>query len=195
MIIHLKNVVPQEVIDTFFYLHRHLDNQYHCRGTTAKAVHDDEVIDRRLINPSPQLGRFLITQVHLDEVDSLIFRTLTHALKQSEPFKSWKWAYRICRILQYGMGDYIDLHKDASGVHETSANIIDMQEANVSCIIPLNSHDNYNGGDFLTEKGMLLLEPGDLLAYTFDEWHGVSRVRKGVRYVVNLRMEVFNLNK
>jgi predicted 2-oxoglutarate/Fe(II)-dependent dioxygenase YbiX len=88
-----------------------------------------------------------------------------------------------CRILKYGYNGFIAKHVD-SYAEKTQ------QATDLSIIIQLSDPASYKGGELIIENQLMDLQPGDMLAYTYEHEHEVKRVKEGIRYVINLRCKM-----
>lgn len=163
----LKKVISQEIIDEVWDIYKN----------TTNTVEIDGYVDDR--HRSGQLGVFLLSDYTKEE-----FKNVWATVKQqlSETLKcDVELVY--CRVLKYGLNGYITKHVD--GYSEKY-----QQENNLSVIIQLSEPDNYKGGELIISKELMDLQPGDLLAYTYEHEHEVKPVKAGVRYVINLRCKM-----
>lgn len=163
----LTKVISQEIIDEVWDIYK---------NTTNTVEIDGHVDDR---HRSGQLGVFLLSDYTKEE-----FKNVWAPVKQqlSETLKcDVELVY--CRVLKYGLNGYITKHVD--GYSEKY-----QQENNLSVIIQLSEPDNYKGGELIISKELMDLQPGDLLAYTYEHEHEVKPVKAGVRYVINLRCKM-----
>ena len=96
-----------------------------------------------------------------------------------DTFDEYKLVY--CRVLKYNRGCFIQPHTDSYKQGQL--------DSDYSLIVQLNSPDSYGGGHPTVNNNKYYLKQGDALLYTYSEEHGVEPVRKGIRYVVNLRLK------
>lgn len=76
------------------------------------------------------------------------------------------------RIMRYSKGCFLPLHFDK-----------DVGLKNM--IILMNNPKEYVGGDSIVENEVVDLELGDALIYDIKDFHGVTPVTEGVRYIAN----------
>lgn len=151
---------PQDLIEPVFNLYRTADNQITQYGKTT---------DRH--SPS-SIGHFLVSSFTNSEFQ-FVWDSIQPTLTNYELVYS--------RILKYTKGCYISDHIDIQSE--------DQQSADHSLIVQLNSLDQFVGGMPTVGEKTLLLDPGDGILYHHGERHSVTPVRKGVRYVINLRLK------
>ena len=117
------------------------------------------------------VGHFLVSKFTNEEFDYVWEEAKEH-LPESTLIEA--------RVLKYSTSSHIPPHLD---MHEH-------EDSDLSVIIQLNHPDDYKGGDMTEESEIKDLNPGDMVYYTYDYRHGVNRVKKGSRYVVNLRLKL-----
>ena len=89
-----------------------------------------------------------------------------------------------CRVLKYNKGCYIDPHVDEYSQGQ--------QASNHSLIIQLNDPETFAGGHVGVNKSQHYLEQKDAILYNYNEEHYVTPIRKGIRYVINLRLKAID---
>lgn len=117
------------------------------------------------------VGHFLLTKFSNEEFD-FVWQEAKKGLPECELVEA--------RVLKYSTNSHIPAHLD---MHEH-------EHSDLSVIIQLNHPDDYLGGDMVIERQLHELNQGDMLYYTYDYKHGVMKVTKGSRYVVNFRCKL-----
>lgn len=164
MIYRENNVLSTEQIDKIFDLYRNSTNWIELDGLWQ---------ERHV--PST-IGHFLITEFTSSEID-FAWHSIKPALdRQTGTDVSLVYA----RLLKYNRSCHIPPHLDAY-------DSIFQRDNDLSVIIQLNSAQDYVGGAMIVSKTLIELEPGDSVFYTYNHEHQVSKIKRGVRYVLNLR--------
>ncbi len=167
MKIVVRNVLPYQLIDEVWGLYR---------NTTNVVEIDGNRVDR---HASGLNGVFLLSKYTKEE-----FKNIWGAVKDSIlESLSYEVELVYCRILKYGYNGFIAKHVD-SYAEKTQ------QPTDLSIIIQLSDPASYNGGELIVENQLMGLQPGDMLAYTYEHEHEVKRVKEGIRYVINLRCKM-----
>lgn len=86
------------------------------------------------------------------------------------------------RILKYRKGGHFRRHVDGRKAGTP--------EQNVSLIIQLTEPTAYVGGEMTVNDEEIKLAPGDAVAYWYGEPHEVKMLYEGMRYVINLRLQI-----
>lgn len=155
-----ENLISNDSIDKVF-------NLFHT--STNQVEIDNAIVDRHA--PS-SIGHFMVSKFTIDE-----FNFLWDEIKDT--LSDYKLVY--CRVLKYNKGCGIPLHTDSYTQGQN--------DSDYSLIIQMNDPDSYAGGHPSVNSQKFYLKPGDAVMYTYSEEHGVDIVRKGIRYVVNLRLK------
>lgn len=164
MIYSAKNVLTQSTIDQIFELYRNSNNIVILDGVAQ---------DRHM---SSTVGHFMLTEFNADEI-SFVWDIAKPALETAMG-GSIELVY--ARVLKYNRTCFIPSHID------TYDNNF-QRENDLSVIIQLNSPADYEGGTMIVSKQLIELEPGDSVFYTYEHEHQVSKIKRGIRYVLNLR--------
>lgn len=118
------------------------------------------------------IGHFMITEFTLNEVERF-----WPDVQKNIPVNT-ELVY--ARVLKYNRSCFIPKHVDTFASEW-------QQENDISVIIQLNDPAEYVGGLLLIQDKLQNMSPGDMVLYTYDAEHEVKTVRRGVRYVLNLR--------
>lgn len=138
-------------------------------NSTNQVEIDNAVIDRHA--PSA-IGHFMLSKFTIDEFD-FVWKEIKERLDLYELV--------YCRVLKYNKGCFIQPHTDSYRQGQ--------QDSDYSLIIQLNDPNTFAGGHPSVNSKKYFLNPGDALLYNYSEEHAVEPVRKGIRYVVNLRLK------
>lgn len=163
----IPNVLSQSVIDETEALYRECSN-------TVK-INTDE-IDRHW--PS-SIGHFMLSEFTGSEFAD-VWQQVFPALQQHIG-KDIQYVYG--RILKYAQGCHIPRHLDSY-----DNNI--QRENDLSVLVGLNDPGEYRGGVLIIDDQRYILSPGDLIYYTYEHYHEVQPIQKGVRRVINLRCKL-----
>ncbi len=155
-----EKLISHDAIQKVFKLFHESTNQVEI---------DNSTVDRHA--PSA-IGHFMLSKFTVDEFDFLWDEI-------KDTFDEYKLVY--CRVLKYNRGCFIQPHTDSYKQGQL--------DSDYSLIVQLNSPDSYGGGHPTVNNNKYYLKQGDALLYTYSEEHGVEPVRKGIRYVVNLRLK------
>ncbi|MBM38681.1 MAG: hypothetical protein CMO97_06370 [Woeseia sp.] len=155
-----RNLLSYEAIDKAFNLFRTLPNN---------VVIDGERVDRHA--PSA-IGHFLLAKFTNEEFD-FVWQEV------KEQIKDHSLVY--ARILKYNRGCFIQPHVDSYTQGQS--------KSNKSLIIQMNPTTDFKGGAPFVNNELIELESGDGVLYQYSENHEVKPVRKGLRYVINLRLK------
>ena len=142
-------------------------NLFHT--STNQVEIDNTIVDRHA--PSA-IGHFMLSKFTAQEFDFL-WDEIKDVLSEYELV--------YCRVLKYNKGCGIQPHTDSYSQGQL--------DSDHSLIIQLNDPDSFAGGHPSVNSQKFYLKHGDALMYTYSEEHGVDTVRKGIRYVVNLRLK------
>lgn len=164
MIYSAKNVLDQSAINKLFELYRNSNNI---------VVLDGVAQDRHM---SSTVGHFMLSEFTTDEI-AFAWDSAKPALETAIG-TSIDLVY--ARLLKYNKTCFIPNHTDAY-----DSNF--QKENDLSVIIQLNSPAEYEGGAMIVSKQLIELEPGDSVFYTYEHEHQVSKIKRGIRYVLNLR--------
>lgn len=157
MIATIKSVLSPEDVSEIFDLYRSLPNNVVLNGQS---------VDRHTVS---RVGHFLVTSFSETE-----FSPYWNKIKNAVEQESGQVAtFSAMRVLKYSPGCFINLHQDTN------------ETANTSAIIQLNK--DYTGGEGNVGGNNVDLDIGDCVFYNFETLHGVTKVRSGIRYVVNAR--------
>ena len=155
-----RNLLSHEAIDKAFNLFRTLPNN---------VIIDGQQVDRHA--PSA-IGHFLLAKFTNEEFD-FIWQEV------KEQIKDHSLVY--ARILKYNKGCFIQPHVDSYTQGQS--------KSNKSLIIQMNPTTDFKGGAPFVNNELIELESGDGVLYEYSEMHEVKPVRKGLRYVLNLRLK------
>lgn len=154
------NLISDKSIQYVFNLYHNLSNQ---------VVIDGQTVDRHA--PSA-IGHFMLSKFTIEE-----FEPVWQEIQPQIPGYDLIYA----RVLKYNKGCFIQPHTDSYSQGQL--------ESDMSLIIQLNDPESYAGGLPTVNDETLYLNQGDAVMYSYDQNHGVNPVRKGIRYVVNLRLK------
>lgn len=153
-------LISDKSVQYIFNLYHNLSNQVDIDGQT---------VDRHA--PSA-IGHFMLSKFTAEEFDPVWQEV-------QQQIGGYDLVY--ARVLKYNRGCGIMPHKDSYKQGQL--------ESDMSLIIQLNDPDSYAGGMPTVNGEAIYLNQHDAVMYSYDEEHGVSQVRKGIRYVVNLRLK------
>lgn len=159
--IYYKKLLSYTAIDRAFQLFRQSTNTVEIDGRD---------MDRHSI---ASVGCFMLSKFTKDEFDFVWDEIKT-------TFDS-EYELVYCRILKYNPGCFIPPHVDSYAQGQ--------EASDHSLIIQMNNPDSYAGGIPSVGSQQLYMDVGDGVMYNYDEEHGVTPVRKGIRYVINLRLK------
>lgn len=156
-----KQLLSYEAVDRAFDVFRNSNNIVEIDGRP---------MDRHSI---ASVGSFMLSKFTFDELEFVWDNIKDKFDYQFEPI--------YFRILKYNPGCHIPEHVDSYTQGQ--------QESDHSLIIQMNSPDDYAGGLPSVNGKNLYLNIGDAVMYEYSEPHAVSQVRKGIRYVINMRLK------
>lgn len=157
----IDQIISSDTVAKVFELYRDTSNVVEIDGHLA---------DRHF--PSG-IGHFMVSKFTNDEFDFLWKEV-------SSKLPGYELVY--CRVLKFIKGCYIDSHIDSYSQGD--------QESNHSLIVQICRPESYAGGLPSVNDETHFLKLKDALLYRYDEEHAVTPIRKGIRYVVNLRLKV-----
>jgi hypothetical protein len=160
MIHQAKQVLSPGQIDQIMAMYRDSTNNVMLNG---------EYQDRHYAST---IGHFQISEFTTDEVSRF-----WPDVKNNIPVNT-ELVY--ARVLKYNRSCFIPKHVDSFASEY-------QQENDISVIIQLNDPNDYVGGLLLIGGKLQNMAPGDMVLYTYEEEHEVKTVRRGTRYVLNLR--------
>jgi predicted 2-oxoglutarate/Fe(II)-dependent dioxygenase YbiX len=157
----INNLLSYEAIDKAFHLFRTLSNTVEIDG---------RAMDRHSI---ASVGSFMLSKFTHEEFGFIWDEISTALGDRYEPV--------YYRVLKYNPGCFIPEHVDSYAQGQ--------QESNHSLIIQMVPPDSYAGGIPSVNGKPLYLNVGDAVIYNYSESHAVGHIRKGIRYVINLRLK------
>jgi predicted 2-oxoglutarate/Fe(II)-dependent dioxygenase YbiX len=158
---YFKNLLSPDTVDQAFDVYRTLPNFVELDGSER---------DRHSI---ASIGSFMLSSFTSDEL-GFVWEEISNKLDHL-------YVPKYFRILKYTKGCYISEHIDTYAQGQKTSDH--------SLIIQMNDPNSFAGGIPSVNGKMLYLGVGDAVMYEYGEPHAVSTVRKGVRYVINLRLE------
>ena len=156
-----KQLLSYEAVDRAFKVYRESNNVVEIDG---------RLMDRHSI---ASVGSFMLSKFTFDELGFVWDEIKDKFGHQFDPV--------YFRILKYNPRCHIPEHVDSYGQGQ--------QESDHSLIIQMNSPEDYAGGLPSVSGRNLYLNVGDAVMYEYSEPHAVSQVRKGIRYVINMRLK------
>lgn len=141
------------------------------RTSTNSVIMSDGIRCDRYTTPG--VGHFMYGHFTQEEMQ-FVWDNIKDKLPEYTP--------EIFRILRYRKNNYVDRHTDISSKKPED------NPTTHSLIIQLSDPENYEGGEPIVGDNLVELSPGDAVLYHYSEEHEVKRVRKGVRFVVNIRL-------
>lgn len=172
MINRFPKLLDSSDINFLFDLYRNSNNIFNDNGN---------VTDRHIAS---HVGHFVLSFFTKEEINSVwqkIYPVLDSLFDGEIIFNS-------ARILKYNKTCFIPKHTDSSSRVNTPDSGITNSNS-YSLIVQLNDPYSYFGGDLIVSDEIINLQPGDGVSYTFEHEHEVTLVRRGARYVLNLRFE------
>lgn len=161
----IPNVLSQDQIDSILSKYKTLNNE---------VIINDKVQNRHY--PSG-VGHFMISELTDEELGHDIWNSISNSIFPLNCLLVYS------RVLTYWRTCFIPKHTDSFAGEWQSEN-------DLSIIIQLNHPSEYNGGILCIDNKVQTLSPGDLVMYTYNEEHEVKTIRKGARYVLNLRCKM-----
>ena len=162
----IKNVLNESEIEQIFKLYNESSNEVELYG---------EKLNRH--NVSNKLGVFLLSHFTSEEFESFNSKII-NSIEEKEDIEL---EVSYSRVLKYTKGCSIEKHYDI----KTS-----QAQSGVSIIIQLSNQDDYLGGKAIIEDEEVILLPGDVLYYTYQYEHEVTKILSGNRFVINLRAKI-----
>lgn len=160
--IHIeRNILTEQDRDRIMHLYR-----------TSTNTLTDEHGTRDRFAPTT-VGNFLIASFSKEEFDFVLDKVLPVVARHQHHEVTSVFQ----RVLCYKRNSFIPKHLDSAIAGATS---------NMSVIVPLN--DDYTGGEMIVGNTMPELAPGDLLYYGYAVPHEIKKIKSGIRYVLNLRL-------
>ena len=166
----IKNVLSSSELEQIFKLYNESSNEVELYG---------EKLNRH--NVSNKLGVFLLSHFTPEEFESFNSKIISSIEKK----EGIELDVSYSRVLKYTKGCYIEKHYDI----KTS-----QAQSGISIILQLSNQDEYLGGKAKIEDEEVVLLPGDVLYYTYQYEHEVTKILSGNRYVVNLRAKLKKSN-
>lgn len=153
-------LISPECVHNIFQVYRQSNNSVEIDG---------KLVDR---HAPARVGHFMLSKFTQNEMSMLC-----NEVMQAMP--DYKIVY--CRVLKYNPGCFIPPHVDSYQQGQ--------QSSDHSLIIQLSEPDSYSGGLPEVNNTKYYLDSTDALLYRYDELHAVTPVKKGIRYVANLRLQ------
>ena len=166
-----KNAVSADTISEVFDFYKNCTNQITLNGADR---------DRHYAST---LGHFMITEMHEHEVPEL-WPQVKQAIQAATGYTP-----ELCytRMLKYNRTCFIQNHVDTYAKNAQLA-------SNVSVVIQASDPSEYRGGELIVEKRLLDMQLGDMVFYTYENYHEVKPIKEGTRYVINIRCYIKELD-
>lgn len=156
-----KGIIEKEVREELLDIYYHSDNQWKAFGQNTLPGEEGKMKVRHVLSSH---GRCLMCRFTAEELAS--------PWNKIKDLFEKKYELHTARVMRYAELDFLPLHCDeGSGLR--------------NIIVPLNDPKSYEGGRSLICNKIVDLELGDALVIFPVDLHGVTKVEKGVRLIMN----------